>query len=177
MKDLTISTWKSIKQKADLTVRFAKDPTGNQIYVRLQGKANVVLHLTDQKNESGVHDMRLATTASFMRELSKTNANVERLLDRKIRAYGALQVRVPKLNDQGFVIHVTRCPEESGFRESKRNDWVCVRRHPASDIAESSTLNRRVHGRLDALCKLTSKGLVYRLAYVTLINCVGGTSL
>ena len=39
------------------------------------------------------------------------------------------------------------------------------------------TLNRRVPSRLDALFKLTSKGVVYRLAYVTLLNCVGGTVL
>ena len=32
-------------------------------------------------------------------------------------------------------------------------------------------------GVLDALFKLTSKGVVYRLAYVTLFNYVGGTAL
>ena len=52
-----------------------------------------------------------------------------------------------------------------------------VRRHPASDTAPAGTLNGRVPGRLDALFKLTSKGVVYRLAYVTLLNCVGGAAL
>ena len=52
-----------------------------------------------------------------------------------------------------------------------------VRRHPASDTVPAGTLNGRVPVRLDAFFKLTSKGVVYRLAYVTVLNCVGGTAL
>ena len=58
MKDLTISTWKSIRQKADPTARVGEDPTRSQIYLKLQGKANVVLNLTELENESGVRDLR-----------------------------------------------------------------------------------------------------------------------
>ena len=109
MKDLTISTWKSIRQNADLIARVGEDSTISQIYLNLQGEANVVLNLTDLENESGERDLRLATGAFFMWELRKTNAHVERLLDCKIKAYGALQVPVPKVNDQGFVLHYARC--------------------------------------------------------------------
>ena len=42
MKDLTISTWKSIRQMADPTARVGEDSTGSQIYLKLQEKANVV---------------------------------------------------------------------------------------------------------------------------------------
>ena len=54
---------------------------------------------------------------------------------------------------------------------------MCVKRHPESDTAPAGTLNGRIPSRLDALFKLTSKGVVYRLAYVTLFNCIGGTVL
>jgi len=145
--------------------------------LKLLGKNNLVLNLRDLEHESGVHDLRFATRAFFMRELKDTNSDTERLLDHEIGAYGALQIPVPKLSDKGFVLHHARCSGEKGFRGSKRNNWVWVRRHPASDTVLVGTLNGRVPGRLDALFKLTSKGVVYRLAYVTLLNCVGGTAL
>ena len=112
-----------------------------------------------------------------MRELRGTNSDTERLLDHETGAYGTLQIPLPKWSDQGIVLHYARCSGEKRFRESKRNDWVPVRRHPASDTAPAGTLNGRVPGRLDALFKLTSKGVVYRPAYVTLLNCVGGAAL
>ena len=81
------------------------------------------------------------------------------------------------MSDKGFVLHHARCSREKGFQRSKRNDCVWIRRHPASDTAPAGTLNRRVPSILDALFKETSKDVVYRLAYVTLLNCVGGTAL
>ena len=74
-----------------------------------------------------------------MRELRGTKSDTERLLDHKIVAYGALQIPVPKLSDQGFVLHHARCSVEKGFRSRKGNDWVWVRRHPASDTAPGGT--------------------------------------
>ena len=177
MKDLTISTWKPIRRKPNLTARVGEDPTVSQIYLKLQRKANVVLNLTVLENESSVHNLRGATRSFFTRELRETNTNVERLLDHEMRAYGAPQVPVPKLNDQGFVVHHARCFRESTFSGTKRNDWVRVRRHLESDTAHPDTLNEHVLGRLHALFKLTSKGIVYRLAYVNLLNFVVGTCL
>ena len=112
-----------------------------------------------------------------MRELRGTNSDTERLLDHEIGAYGALQIPVPKLSDQGFVLHLARCSIEKRFQGTKRNDWVWVRRHSAMDTAPAGILNGRIPGRLDALFKLVSKGLVYRLSYVTVLNCVGGAAL
>ena len=45
------------------------------------------------------------------------------------------------------------------------------------DTALSGILNGRVPGRSYELFKLTSKGIVYRLVYVTLLNYVRGTVL
>ena len=69
----------------------------------------MVLNLRDLEHESGIRDLRLATRAFFMRELRGTNSDTERLLDHEIGAYGALQIPVPKLSDQGFVLHYARC--------------------------------------------------------------------
>ena len=137
----------------------------------------MVLNLRGLEHESGVRDLKLTTRAFFMRDLRGTNSDTERLLDHEIGAYGAPQIPVPPLSDQGFVLHHARCFGEKGFRGSKRNDWLWVRRHPALDTAPAGTLNGRVPGTLDALSKLTSKGVVYRLAYVTLLNCVRGAAL
>ena len=52
-----------------------------------------------------------------------------------------------------------------------------VRRHPASDTAPLGTLNGHVPSRLGALFKLTRTSVVYRLEYMTLLQCVGGAAL
>ena len=49
--------------------------------------------------------------------------------------------------------------------------------HPALDTVSVGTLNEHLPVRLDALFKLTSKSIVYQLAYVTLLNCIEGTAL
>ena len=74
-----------------------------------------MLNLQDLEHESGVRDLRLAMRAFFMQELRGTNSDTERLLDHEIGAYGALQISVPKLSDQGFVLHHARCSGEKGF--------------------------------------------------------------
>ena len=125
------------------------------------GKKNLLLNLRDLEHESSVHDLRFAKRAFFMKELKDTNSDTKRLLDHEIGAYGALQIPVPKLSDKCFILHHARCFGEKGFRGSKRNDWVWVRRHPTSDTALAGTVNGRVPDRLDALFKLTSKGVVY----------------
>jgi len=61
------------------------------------------------------------------------------------------------------------------FRGQWRYDWVWVRRHYASDTARPGMLNGRIPTRLNALYKLKSKeGLVYRLANVSLLQCISG---
>ena len=59
-----------------------------------------------------------------MRELRGINSDTERLLDHEIGAHGALQIPVPKLSDEGFVLHHGKCSVEKRFRGSNRNDWV-----------------------------------------------------
>ena len=121
MKDLTICAWKSIRQQADTTACVGEKSTGNQVYLKLLGKNNLVLNLRDMEHESDVHDLRFATRAFFMRELKDTNSDTERPLDHEIGAYGALQIPVTKLSNKDFVLHHARCSEEKGFRGSKRN--------------------------------------------------------
>ena len=128
--------------------------------MKLQGKTNVVLNLIELENESGVCGLRLATRAFFTGKYKDTNRDIERLLDCEIRAYGTLQVPVPRLSEPGFILHHAICSGKKEFRGSKRNDWVWVRRHLASDTAQAGTLNGRISGRLNVLFKLTSKGIV-----------------
>ena len=177
MKDLTIRAWKSIQQQADTIACVREKPTGSQVYFKLLGKTNMVLNPRDLEHKSGVHDLRLAIRAFFIRELRGTNSDTERLFNHEIGAYGALQIPVPKLSDQGLVLHHARCSGDKRFRGGKRNDWVWVKRYPALDTTPAGTLNGLVPGRLDAFFKLTSKSVVYRLAYVTLLNCVGVAAL
>ena len=124
MKDLTIRAWKSIRQQADTIACVGEQPTGSQVYLKLLGKTNLVLNLRDVEHKSGVRDLKLATRAFFMRKLRDTNSDTERLLDHDIGAYVALQIPVPMLSDQGFVLHHARCSGEKGFRGNKTNDWV-----------------------------------------------------
>ncbi|KAF8418351.1 hypothetical protein EV426DRAFT_520186, partial [Tirmania nivea] len=89
-----------------------------------------------------------------------------------------LQIPVPKFSGSGFLMHVARCTGEKEFRGQQRNDWVWVRRHPASGGRQPNLLNGRIPGSLNALFKLTSKeGMVYRLAHVTLLQCLGGAAV
>jgi len=43
-----------------------------------------------------------------------------------------------------------------------------------SGKAQPNSLNGRIPRRLNALFKITSRGTVYRLAHMTLLQCVGG---
>ena len=92
-----------------------------------------------------------------------------------IRAYTSLEIPIPRLSGQGFVVHHARCTRLTMFRGHKRSDWVWVRRHCASDKACAGTLNGRIQGRVNALFKLKSKhGIVYRVANISRLQCIGG---
>ena len=91
------------------------------------------------------------------------SSDTERPLNQTIGVYGALQILVTKLNDS-LVLYHARCSREKSFWGSKRNDWVWVRKHSGLDIAPVGILNGGVLGRLDARFKLTSEGIVCRLA-------------
>ena len=75
----------------------------------------MVFNVRDLKHVSSVRDLRLPTRAFFMRELRDTNSDKERLLVHEIGAYSALHIPVPKLSDQGSVLHHARCFEDKGF--------------------------------------------------------------
>ena len=137
----------------------------------------MVLNVTDLENESGVGDLRLPHGHFSCRNSGKQMPTWKGYYSCIISVSICLQVSVSKLNANCFVVHYASCSGERGFGGSKRNDWVCVRRHPGSDTAQPGTLNGHVPDRLDAVFNLTSRGIVYRLAYVTLLNWVGGTSL
>ena len=119
---ITICAWKSIRQQADTIACIGEKPTGNQVYLKLLGKNNLVLNLRDLKYESGVHNLRFATRVLIMRELKDMNSDTERLLDNEIGAYDALQIPVLKLSDRAFVLYHARFSWEKGFQGSKRND-------------------------------------------------------
>ncbi|KAF8415915.1 hypothetical protein BGX38DRAFT_1244983, partial [Terfezia claveryi] len=90
------------------------------------------------------------------RDVKCTDSDIQRLLEGNIRAY-KLDIPVPKLSGNGFVVHHARC---TGL-----------------DI-RPGTLNGRIPGRLNALFKLKSKeGIVYRVANVSLLQCIGGSSV
>ncbi|KAF8427419.1 hypothetical protein EV426DRAFT_589943 [Tirmania nivea] len=126
---------------------------------------------------AGLSNLKLATRGFLTRELKGADSDAVRLLDRDVRAYCALQIPVPNFSGQGFVMHIARCTEEKGFRGQRRNNWVWVRRHAASGMVQSNSLNGQIPGRLNVLFKLKSKeGKVYRLAHITLLQCIGGAA-
>ena len=93
------------------------------------------------------------------------------MLKEEIRAYNGLQIPVPKLSGQEFVIPHARCKRT--FRGGERNDWIWI----ASDNAGTQTFNGRLVRRLNALFKLRSRETVYRLTYVTPLQFLGGATV
>ena len=75
---------------------------------KIKGKisSGIVSNLNDLEQEAGLKNLESATRAFFTQEL---NSDVTRLLKEEIRAYNGLQIPVPKLSGQGFVIHYGRC--------------------------------------------------------------------
>jgi len=135
----------------------------------------VVGNLAELESAMALGDVVLATRVFVTRDVRCTYSDAQRLLEVGIRAYTSLEIPVPRLGGQGFIVHYTRCTGLTMFRGHKRSDWVWVRRHCASDKARAGTLNRRIPGRLNALFKLKSKdGIVYRVANVSLLQCIGG---
>ena len=174
MKDLTIKAWKQ--------TRAGGEPTGGvgQLYFKLREKIKlgIVGNLVDLESATALGDLALATRVFLMRDVRCTNSDVRRLLEGDIRAYKALEIPVPKLSGKGFVVHHARCTGLTMFRGQRRSDWVWVRRHPGSDMARSGSLNGRMPGRLNALFKFKSKeGVVYRVANVSLLQCIGGNTV
>jgi hypothetical protein len=161
MKDMTIATWNRIREHGDPTQGAGVQ---HMAYLKLQGKIDSVSNLADLEH---VANLKSATRAFLVRELH-TDPDALGLLERGISVYNTLQIPIPKFSGQGFVLHNAKCTE---FRGKKRNDWVWVRRHVASDAGQH-TLNGCIPGRLNAVFKISGKeGIVYRLAHVTLLQC------
>ena len=181
MKDLTIAAWNRVRQEQDASQDVRIQTPEGQTFLKLQGKlsSEIVSNLEELERTMGLPGVKLATMSFLTREFRGTNYDPLRLIDCRIRAYRCLEVPVPKLSGEGFVIHNVRCTGLEGFRGGqRRNDWVWIRKHTASDNARPGTLDGRIVGRLNALFKLTSEGgTVYRLAYVTPVQCIGGTAV
>jgi hypothetical protein len=174
MRDLTIQTW--MRERTEGTAGVGKAAKQEQVYLKLRGKIEfgVVGSLTDLGSATAVGDLELATREFLTRDVRFANSEVERLLKGEIRAYKALEIPVPKLSGKEFVVHYARCTGLNMFRGQKRADWVWIRRHLASDMAQPGTLNGRLPGRLNALFKFKSKeGGVCRVANVRLLQCIG----
>ena len=165
MKDLTIAAWTRIREEGNATQGVRKQSLEGQTFLKLQWKLELetVSSLEDLERTFGIGGVKFAMRSFLIQEFRGTNSDALRLLDCKIRAYRCLEIPVPKLNGEGFVLHHVRCTGLGSFRgREKRNDWVWIRKHPASDDAPLGTLNGRITGRLNALFKLTSKeGMVY----------------
>ncbi|KAF8426002.1 hypothetical protein EV426DRAFT_715912 [Tirmania nivea] len=166
MKDLAIHTWSHIRELKEPIQGISINPGEGQVYLKLQGKIDLetVSNLEDLERMAGLSNLKLATRGFLIRELKGADSDAVRLLDRDIWAYYALQIPVPNFSGQGFVMHIAVCTEEKGFRGQRRNDWIWVRRHVASGMGQSNSLNGRIPGRLNMLFKLKSKERKWSLA-------------
>ena len=180
MRDLTVKAWSPDKKKGNPTRGAGKRVEAGKVYLKLDGKIDLgtVSAIADLEHVTGLCDLRLATRVFLTREYKGTNSDILSLLDLEIRAYRSLQIPVPNFSEEGFVLHHARCTGLGEFRGQKRSDWIWVRRHAASDQGQQGSLDGRRVAKLNALFKLKSRdGIVYRLAHVTLLQCIGGTSL
>jgi len=120
----------------------------------------------------------LATRVFLTREHKGTNSDILSLFDLEIRVYRSLQIPVPYFSGEGFVLYHARCTGLGEFRGQKRSDWIWVGRHAPSERLQQGSLNGQRVAKLNALFKLKSRdGIVYRLAHVTLLQCIGGMVL
>jgi len=177
MKDLTIKAWAEAKKTGNATHHVGKRAQVVPMYLQIQGKLNfrTVSNLGDLEQVTGLCDLVLATSAFLRGELGYSEVSISRVLSAGIRAYEVLEISVPKLNGEGFVVHNARCTGLRKFRRGQsRSDWVWVRRHWASEKAGPTALNGHIPARLNALYKLGDKaGEIYRLAYVTMLQAIG----
>jgi len=159
-------------QTPNAGIRLEED----QVYLRLQGKIDLgtISSLGDLEHVTGLDNLKLAMRVHLTYELQETDCHTEELLNRDIQAYCALQILVLNFSGEGVVLHIARCTGEKEFQGKARNDWIWVRRHMVSGKAQPNLLNRQIPRRLNALFKITSRGTIYRLAHVTLLQCVGG---
>jgi len=172
MKDLPIKAWAEAKETGNPTQHVGKRAQVVPMYLKLQGKLDfgTVSNLGDLERVTGLCDLVLATRTFLRGELGYSEVSISRVLSAGIRAYEALEIPVPKLNGEGFVVHHARC---TGLRECRRgqsqSDWVWVRRLQASEKAGPTALNGHMLARLNVLYKLGDKaGEIYRLAHVTM---------
>jgi len=89
------------------------------MYLKLQGKLDfgTVSNLGDLERVTGLCDLVLVTSAFMRGELRYSEVSISRVLSAGIRAYKALEIPMPKLNREGFVVHHARC---TGLRKFRR---------------------------------------------------------
>ena len=178
MKDLPIKAWAEAKETGNPTQHVGKRAQVVPMYLKLQGKLDfgTVSNLGDLERVTGLCDLVLATRTFLRGELGYSEVSISRVLSAGIRAYEALEIPVPKLNGEGFVVYHARCTGLRKFRrEQSWSDWVWVRKHQASEKAGPTVLNRHMPARLNALYKLGDKAVeIYRLAHVMMLQAIGG---
>jgi hypothetical protein len=174
MKDLTIDVWNRIRQGEDPTADVGMG-LQTQMYFRLLSKIDLgeVSNLEDLELRTGLCGLKLATETFLGQELQGSSADIARLSD-TIRAYQALEIPVPGFNGEGFVIHRARCTGVESFRGGQgRSDWIWIKRSQRLGKNRPGGLNGCMVARLNALFKLGFKEEAYRLAHVTMLQCIG----
>jgi len=174
MKDLTIDVWNRIRQGEDSTADVGMG-LQTQMYLRLQRKIDLrqVSNLEDLELRTALCGLKLATKIFLRQELQGSSADIARLSD-TIRAYQVLEIPVPGFNGEDFVIHRARCTGVEGFRGGQgRSDWIWIIGSQKLVKNRPGGLNGCMVARLNALFKLGFKEEAYRLAYVTMLQCIG----
>jgi len=173
MKDLTIDVWNRIRQEEDPTANIGIGPQ-TQMYFRLQSKIDFteVSNLEDLELRTGLCGLKLAMETFLRQELLGSSADIARLSD-TVRVYQALEIPVSGFNGEGFVIHRARCTGVEGFRGGQgRSDWIWIKRSQRLMKNRPGRLNGYMVVRLKALFKVGFKEEAYRLAYVTMLQCI-----
>jgi len=124
MKDLTIKTWNRVREEGELTEDVGKKAAQLQVYLKLRGKIElgVVGNLAELEGAMALGDVVLATWVFLTRDGRCTYYDVQLLLEGGIKAYTSLEIPLPRLSRQGFVVHHARCTRLTMFRGHKRSD-------------------------------------------------------
>ncbi|KAF8473800.1 hypothetical protein BDZ91DRAFT_845281 [Kalaharituber pfeilii] len=146
---------------------------GSPLFMKLMGKVNPekIYSLKLIAEEYQLADLVSATRA-YLQELIQTDSDIERLLSGPAELFTALQIPVPDLSDNGFILHHIRCTGRQKFRKrAPRADWAWVEMGRRTN----ATLKGKLPGRIEAFFKLFDRqtGNTYRCAYVSLLQCVG----
>ncbi|KAF8436740.1 hypothetical protein BDZ91DRAFT_756790 [Kalaharituber pfeilii] len=129
---------------------------GSPLFMKLMGKVNSekIYSLKLIAEEYQLADL-VSAMCAYLQELIQTDSDIERLL--------TLQILVPDLSDNDFILHHIRCTGRQKFRkQAPRADWAWVE------------MGRHTNATLKVFFKLFDRqtGNTYHCAYVSLLQCV-----